>query len=139
MRKNLLLLLLSISASICLNAQTTNGNEQTPKVTPESLVEQQVTAYNARNIDAFLVPYADSVELYEFPDKLIGKGKESMKQGYSDFFSKTPDLHCEIRARIVQGNTVVDKEHLTMLGYTVDAVAIYQIDGEKIKRVYVVR
>ena len=139
MRKNILLLLLSISTSICLNAQTTNNNEQAPKVTPESLVEQQVTAYNAKNIEAFLVPYADSVEFYDFPDKLTGKGKEGMRKGYSDFFNKFSDLHCEIKTRIVQGNTVIDKEHLTISGHAVEAVVIYQIEGEKIKRVYVVR
>ena len=52
-------------------------------ITPEMLVQQQLNAYNARGIDAFLAPYADDVELYQFPDKLIGKGKDAMRKAYT--------------------------------------------------------
>ena len=129
-----------ISASICLIAQTTTSSGQAPvKVTPVFLVEQQVKAYNTRNIDAFLAPYADSVELYTFPDKLISKGKEAMRRDYLDFFNKTPDLHCEIKSRVIHGNTIIDKESVTGMGSKpFEGVAIYQIEGKKIKKVYFV-
>src|SRR5215831_15791954 len=117
MRKILFLALFFNSALICLHAQTSKGDEQAAvKATPVSLVEQQVNGYNARNIDSFLAPYADSVEMYDFPNKFLGKGKEGMRRGYTDFFKKTPDLHCEITSRIVQGNTVIDKERVTGMG-----------------------
>ena len=44
------------------------------KSIPEKLVQQQLIAYNARNIEAFLEPYSDEVELYMFPNQLLGKG-----------------------------------------------------------------
>jgi predicted amidohydrolase YtcJ len=40
------------------------------KNTAEQLVQQQLNAYNAHDLDAFLEPYADNVELYDFPANL---------------------------------------------------------------------
>lgn len=106
------------------------------KETPLALVQRQLNAYNARNLEAFLEPYADDVELYEFPAKLISKGKEKMRKDYA-FFKTVPKLHCEIKERIIEGNTIIDKESVTGFGNnTVDATAIYQIENNKIKRVY---
>ncbi|KFF16867.1 amidohydrolase family protein [Chryseobacterium sp. JM1] len=108
------------------------------KVTPESLAQQQLNAYNARNIDAFLEPYADDVELYQFPGKLISKGKEAMRKTYSAMFEKYPDLHCEIKQRIVNLNSVIDKESVSGLrpGVKTEATAIYEIKNDKISKVY---
>ncbi len=44
------------------------------------LVQKQVNGYNARNIDAFLEPYSEEIELYMFPNQLISKGKEAMRK-----------------------------------------------------------
>jgi imidazolonepropionase-like amidohydrolase len=120
-----------------------NGNVINPssliKDTPNDLVQRQLNAYNFRNIEAFLEPYADDVEVYTFPDKLRYKGKENMKKGYADFFEKSVDLHCELKERISQGNTIIDKESISGVGKGVfEATAIYQIENNKIKRVYFV-
>ncbi|MGN8067534.1 amidohydrolase family protein [Mucilaginibacter sp. SG564] len=108
------------------------------KETPLALVQRQLNAYNVRNVDAFLEPYADDVELYTFPDKLIGKGKENMRKQYSAFFERVPALHCEIQNRIIKGNTIIDHERVTGFGKgkQLDAIAIYHIENNKIKKVY---
>ena len=106
------------------------------KDTPEILVQRQLNGYNFRNIDAFLEPYADDIELYEFPNTLIGKGKENMRKMYAEMFEKTPNLHCEIKGRIVQGNVVIDKEHVRFGDKFLEATAIYHIENGKIKKVY---
>ncbi|HEU4496615.1 MAG TPA: nuclear transport factor 2 family protein, partial [Flavobacterium sp.] len=104
---------------------------------PLSLVQQQLNAYNARNIEAFLAPYAEDVELYDFPDKLMGKGKESMRKIYGQMFATLPDLHCEIKERIIQGNTVIDHERVRIRKNSfVEATAIYKIENGKIQKVY---
>lgn len=109
-------------------------------VTPESLVQQQLNAYNLRNIDGFLEPYADSVELYFFPDRLIGKGKAEMRNNYEMMFSQAKDLHCEVTKRMVQGNTVIDHETVTgMSPNLLKAVAIYKIENNKITKVYFIQ
>ncbi len=106
--------------------------------TPTALAQRQLNAYNFRNIEAFLEPYADDVELYNYPDKLIGKGKEEMRKSYSAMFEKVPNLHCELLGRIVQGNIVIDKERVQFGKKIVEAVAIYHIENNKIKKVYFV-
>lgn len=110
------------------------------KETPLALVQRQLNAYNARNIDAFLEPYSDDVELYMFPDKLIAKGKENMRKEYDEMFKNLSDLHCEIKERIIQINIIIDKEVVSGVGKTkLEATAIYHIDNNKITKVYFVQ
>lgn len=104
--------------------------------TPQVLVDQQLAAYNARNIDAFLLPYSDSVELYDYPGKLIGKGKVEMRKMYTGLFEKVTQLHCELLNRIIEGNTIIDHESVIGFGPNpVRAVAIYTISNGKILKV----
>nr|MBP9222064.1 amidohydrolase family protein [Chitinophagales bacterium] len=107
--------------------------------TPTALAQRQLNAYNCRNIDAFLEPYADDVEIYNYPDKFLYKGKEEMRKTYSKMFEETPNLHCELLGRIVQGNVVIDKERVQFNDKIIEAVAIYHIENNKIKRVYFIR
>ncbi|MES3018120.1 MAG: amidohydrolase family protein [Bacteroidota bacterium] len=110
------------------------------KETPLALVQRQLNAYNARNIEAFLEPYADDVELYEYPDKLFSKGKNQMRKDYQGMFEKLPNLHCEIKERTIKGNVITDKEIVTGMGPNkVEATAIYHIADNKISKVYFVQ
>ena len=106
------------------------------KDTPADLAQRQLNAYNFRNIDAFLEPYAEDVEVYNYPDKLLFKGKEAMRKNYSQIFENTPNLHCELLGRIVQGNIVIDQERVQFRDKIVEAVAIYHVENGKIKKVY---
>lgn len=106
------------------------------KSTAEQLVQQQLNAYNAHDLDAFLEPYADNVELYDFPGSLIMKGKEHMRKEYL-FVTQTPQLYCRLKNRLVQGNMVIDHEEVSFGGpKPVYAVAIYIIEDGKITKVY---
>ncbi|MFA0964433.1 amidohydrolase family protein [Roseivirga sp. BDSF3-8] len=108
--------------------------------TPEDLAQEQLNAYNAGDIDAFLAPYSDSVEIYMFPDQLVSKGKEVMRQRYGQMFEQLPELHCKLTDRVVLGNTVIDKEYVTGVpNGPVEAIAIYKIENGRIARVYFVR
>jgi hypothetical protein len=105
--------------------------------TPEMLAQQQLNAYNLRDIDAFLEPYADSVEIYNLGGRIMMKGKEAMRKSYSEMFKNTPELHCQLVNRIVQGNTVIDHESVSGWGdKPVRAVAIYTIEKGKIAKVH---
>ncbi len=110
------------------------------KETPLALVQRQLNAYNARNIDAFLEPYADDVEIYTYPDKLMYKGKGNMRQRYAGMFERMTNLHCEIEERTINGNVITDKEIVTGVSSTpVKATAIYHIADNKISKVYFIR
>lgn len=106
---------------------------------PEDLAQRQLNAYNLRNIEAFLEPYAEDVEVYTYPDVLNYVGKDKMREGYAKMFQNVPNLHCELKERIVQGNIVIDKERVRFGDKIVEAVAIYHIENNKIKKVYFIQ
>jgi hypothetical protein len=98
------------------------------------VVQKQLDAYNARDMDAFLATYADEVELFRFPNTPSAKGKEEMRKNYTARFSD-PILHCIIVKRIVMGNTVIDHERVRVTlpegPGVMEAIAIYEVTMEK--------
>ena len=109
------------------------------KDSASELVQRQLNAYNVRNMEAFLEPYADDVAVYGFPYKLQYIGKEEMRKNYADMFKNVTNLHCELKDRIVQGNIVIDKERVQLGNRFIEAVAIYHIENDKIKKVYFIQ
>ncbi|MBL7746956.1 MAG: nuclear transport factor 2 family protein [Chitinophagaceae bacterium] len=104
----------------------------------EKLAQEQLDAYNKRDIEGFLKPYADTVAIYNFPDQLIYKGKDAMRKDYAEMFTNLPDLHCTLKNRIVLGNKVIDEESVIFNKNNppVRAAAIYTISGGKIVAVH---
>jgi hypothetical protein len=105
---------------------------------PEQLVQRQLNAYNARDIDAFLDTYSVDVEIYDAGNTLIMKGTEQMRPRYSQLFEGAPNLHCEIQGRIVINNKVIDREHVRVNDRYLDAVAVYEVVDGKISKVHFV-
>ncbi|MFT4802928.1 MAG: hypothetical protein ACJAZK_000327 [Psychroserpens sp.] len=101
----------------------------------EAIVQRNLDAYNARNIDAFMKDYADDVTLYAYPNKLQTEGKDAMRKSYKDWFDRTTDLSALVKKRIVIGNKVIDEEQVTANGEVFNAVAIYEIENGKITKV----
>lgn len=101
------------------------------------LAQAQLDAYNQRNIDKFLEPYADTVAIYRFPGQLLFRGKDQMRKEYSGMFQQLPELHCTLVKRIALGNTVIDEESVLLRAGApmLRAVAIYTIAGGKIATV----
>lgn len=105
--------------------------------TPEMLVQQQLNGYNVRDIEAFLAPYSDSITLYDFGGKLLTKGKQQLREQYTKYFDRSPDLHCQLLNRMVQGNTVIDQENITITGRkSFGGIAVYKIENGKISTVH---
>lgn len=148
MKKNILLIIsllivynsFSRSNPSWFNHNQTFLTDTIKKDSPLDLVERQLKAYNDRNIDAFIEPYSDDVELYQFPEKLLTKGKDAMRKDYESMFKNISNLHCDIVGRIIQGNIIIDKESITGFGKNkFEATAIYHIEKNKIKKVYFIQ
>ncbi|HYO21871.1 MAG TPA: amidohydrolase family protein, partial [Flavisolibacter sp.] len=107
------------------------------KPTPAELADQQLVAYNAHNLEAFLAPYAEDVEIYDLSsNKLQVKGKEQMRKRYS-FLNNIGTLYCNLLNRIVEGNVVIDHEEIWADGgKRFYGVAIYETENGKIKKVW---
>jgi len=105
------------------------------KEDPETIVQKQLDAYNNRDIDGFMATYSEDVKLFSFPDKLNSEGQETMRKSYDGYFKNTPDLHCEIKKRIVIGNKVIDHEYITSNGRNFSAIAVYEVKNGLISKV----
>ena len=76
---------------------------------PEWVVQQQLDAYNKRDIEQFLSFYSADAELREHPGgKLIARGQAQLREVYTRLFSSSPGLRCRLLGRIVHGAHVVD-------------------------------
>ncbi|MBC7873763.1 MAG: amidohydrolase family protein [Ferruginibacter sp.] len=105
---------------------------------PVMLVQQQLNAYNAHDLEAFLAPYAEDVEIYSTKGKLRIKGKAQMRKDYT-FITEMPHLYCRLINRIISGNTVIDHEEIWSSSSPVNlyyGAAIYVVEKGKISKVY---
>jgi hypothetical protein len=112
------------------------GNTQADS-TALRLAQEQLDAYNRRDIEGFLRPYADSVKIFTYPDKLEYTGKELMRLRYAGMFAQAKELHCTLVSRMVLGNKVIDEESVIFQKgqQPMRAIAIYTIDKDKITEV----
>ena len=132
-QKTTLLLLLFFMIAITVQAQTND------KETAEDVVNRQLDAYNARDIDKFVDTYSEDIEIYDLNGKMTMKGHTQLRERYAALFKNTPDLDCHIENRIKINNKIIDKENVIMNGRKVEAVAIYEVIDGKIKKVTFVR
>jgi uncharacterized protein (TIGR02246 family) len=103
------------------------------------IVDAQIDAYRARDVERFLSHYADDVSVVMFDGTVMFGSKDAMRAAYGKMFADSPDLHVTIGGRVTAGEFVVDEEHLS--GFHVGdmptkmtAVAIYRITGGKIAK-----
>lgn len=110
-------------------------------IDPEAVVQAQLDAYNAHDLAAFVAAYTEDVQLFEHPAKLLAAGSAQMRERYATRF-KDPILHAVISKRIVMGNVVVDHEKVTVTlpegRGLIEAIAIYEVEGGKIAKAWLI-
>ena|SRR5688572_26202640 len=105
---------------------------------PVWLVQEQLEAYNARDIDRFVSVYADDVKAYRMPSREpVLSGKAQFREHYANNRFNIPTLHAEVVNRIAFGNKVIDHERVRGLGDTITQVAaVYEIRDGLIQTVW---
>lgn len=99
-------------------------------------VQQQLEAFNERNLEDFLEAYASDTLIEDGSGEEIMRGKDQVRAFYSEVFNNSPDLHCDVVNRISVGDWVIDEEKIEGLhaeGFPEEAHAAvaYQVtDGE---------
>jgi hypothetical protein len=76
---------------------------------PAAVVQRQLDAFNARDLDALLATYAEDAELFEHPSKLLASGSAAFRERYTARFQE-PNLYATLLSRTVMGHIVVDHE-----------------------------
>jgi hypothetical protein len=109
------------------------------KTNPEKVVQRQLDAYNARDIDALMATYAENIELFEHPSKLLASGAAQVRERQSARLEE-PNLHATLIKRMVMGNVVIDQERVTRTfpegTGSIELVAIYEVQGERIAKAW---
>jgi imidazolonepropionase-like amidohydrolase len=106
---------------------------------PGHVVQKQVEAYNARDIDLFLSYYSDDAVLGRHPEgEVVARGLVAMRNTYTKLFEASPELECIVLERIVSGDMVVDHELVRGIRGNPEtrAVAIYHVKEGLIRRVW---
>jgi len=105
--------------------------------TPETIVQRQLDAFNAKDVTALLATYADDAELFEHPNKLLARGAAAFRERFTARFQE-PNLHAALQRRIVMGNFVFDHEIVTRTfpegPGTLEVVMIYEVQAGRIAR-----
>ena len=107
-------------------------------MTPEEVVQRQVEAYNARDLERFAATYSEDVKLYRMPQPEPSiAGQRALREFYAKERFNRPQLHAEILNRMVLGNRVVDHERITgVRDQPFEAAAIYEVSGGLIRSVW---
>jgi len=107
---------------------------------PAGIVQQQLDAYNAHALDAFVATYAEDAEIFGSPLAKTAEttGAAALKQSYGEMFASLPDLHCRVAQRSVEGDYVVDQEICVTRrdARPMRATAIYHVRDGRIRRVW---
>jgi uncharacterized protein (TIGR02246 family) len=105
-------------------------------MSPVELIQQQVDAYNALDLEAFLAAYADDAVIVN-EGRIMMNGKTAMRERYSKLFRENLNQRVTITRRQVQGNVVTDWEHVTgrANGMEIRAIARYEVEDGLIRRV----
>jgi hypothetical protein len=109
-------------------------------ISPEAVVQCQLDAYNARDLDALIATYADDVQMFEHPATLLASGAAALRERMAVRLQE-PDLHAVLLNRMVMGNRVVDHERVTRTfpegTGQIDMLMIYEVEHERIARAWV--
>lgn len=105
----------------------------------QAVVQRQLDAYNARDIDALMATYAADVLAYEHPVALLASGVAELRARLA-LRLQEPNLHARLLNRIVLGNTVIDHERVTRTfpegTGTMEMTATYEVRNGLIARAW---
>ena len=105
-----------------------------PESEAEALVERQVEAFNAHDLEAFCACYSDDVLVIDGDGDEMLRGMAAFRERYRQQFEG--DAAGEIGGRLSAGSWVVDHEIARLGGQTVEGLVAYRIRGGVIDRVH---
>lgn len=117
---------------------------QAQKNSPEQVVQAQLEAYNARDIEAFMATFDASASLWNFGEtEPIASGADALRTIYQRVFDQSPNLNSTVINRTVIGSKVIDYEVIVGRSSTDNSpmhlVMIYEVRKGKIVKAVAVR
>lgn len=106
---------------------------------PTEVVDRQMIAYNAHDLERFLPCYTEDITVYRLPEGTVGlTGKDEFAEFYRTERFNRPELHYKVKQRMVIGNRVIDHEVISGLDATgaVEVLVIFEVTGGLISRMW---
>ena len=108
-----------------------------PNQSALAVVQAQLDAYNAKDIDALLATYAPDAEQYVLHGELLARGHEQMRPRFLARFAE-PNLHARLLSRTVIGNVVADLELIERTfpegPGTIEMLCLYEVAEGRIRK-----
>ena len=106
---------------------------------PAAVVQSQLDAFNARDLDALLATYADDAQMFEHPSKLLASGSAAFRERFTARFQE-PNLHDTLLSRTVIGSIVIDHEEVLRTfpegSGKLELVMIYEVQNGRIAKAW---
>jgi uncharacterized protein (TIGR02246 family) len=107
---------------------------------PVDVVQAQLEAYNAQNLDAFCACFAKDCVIADLNGAVTQEGAGQIRERYEAMFAQYPENRAHIVSRMAVGNVVVDHERIQRSPeLRLEAIAIYTVRDGLISRVDFVR
>jgi len=105
--------------------------------TPQALIQRQINAYNFRNVEALMETFSDDAELLKIPSTLLAKGKNQLRDHYTQWFRENPNLHVEIIKTTALTHMVIDNLKISGIGPDKkEVMMVFETENGKIIRLY---
>lgn len=116
----------------------TRGDIDPAHAVPALIVQAQLDAYNAHDLDRFAACFSDDVRLYRMPAQAPGTiGKAALRAFYAEHRFSIATLRAELLNRVTLGDKVIDHERIHGLGeQPTEVVAVYQVSDGLIANVW---
>lgn len=105
----------------------------------EKVIQTQLDAYNAHDIEAFMEMWADDALYFEHPSTLLAEGAAAIRARHVARFQEA-NLFARLKQRMVLGNKVVDYETVTRTfpegPGTIDVIVTYEVINGKVARAW---
>lgn len=107
--------------------------------TPEAVVQAQLDAYNAHDVEALVAIYADDAEQFQHPATPLARGAAQLRARFAARFAESRP-QAQLLNRIVAGNMVIDHERIVSQSAEgpgrQEMVATYEVIAGRIARAW---
>ncbi len=101
------------------------------------VVQRQLEAYNAQDLEAFLATYAPDCQICDLNGAVTQSGHGDIRARYAAMFAQYPENKARLVNRMALGDVVIDHEDVVRgpNGPQLEAIAIYTVKNGLIARV----
>ena len=112
-------------------------------MTIDQIIDDQMLAFNNRDIKNMMPLYSDEIKVFNFPDNTITiNGINECKKMFITLFDNSPKLYAEIINTITFDNKVIVHEYIygrNGSDVKTEQIVIFEVNNQKITRMDLIR